>query len=125
MTSWTIDELNRIEAADELEIAPERSDGSLRKPTTIWIVRSGDDLFVRSYRGEGAAWFRAAKASQKGHISANGVDKDVTFVPETDPGVNDQVDAAYRAEYSRYGATFVDPMVAEAARASTLKLTPR
>ena len=50
---------------------------------------------------------------------------DVTFVDEADPGVNDQIDAAYRAKYRRFGASYVDPMVADGARAATLKLAPR
>ena len=37
MTAWTKDELSRIDAADELEIAPLRRDGTLRNPTTIWV----------------------------------------------------------------------------------------
>ena len=46
-------------------------------------------------------------------------------MPETDPAVNDQIDAAYRAKYERYSATYVDPMLAPEARATTLKLIPR
>jgi hypothetical protein len=41
MIAWTTDELDRIDAADELEIASVRSDGTLRAPTTIWVVRLG------------------------------------------------------------------------------------
>jgi hypothetical protein len=125
MTAWTGDELARIGTADELAIAPLRPDGTLRNPVTIWVVRHGDDLYVRSYRGPGGAWFRGTQARHEGHIRAGGVDKDVTFVTETDPAVNDQIDAAYRAKYHRYSGTYVDPMVAPAARATTLKLVPR
>jgi hypothetical protein len=125
MTAWTTDELAAIDAADELEIAPHRIDGTQRPPVTIWVVRTGDDLYVRSYRGGGSAWFRGAEVSHEGHIRAGGVDKDVTFVDETDPGVNDRIDAAYRAKYRRFGASYVDPMVAERARTATLKLVPR
>jgi hypothetical protein len=46
-------------------------------------------------------------------------------VPETDPTVNDQIDAAYRSKYRRYGGTYVAPMLAPRARAATLKLLPR
>ena len=51
MAGWTSDELNKIGAAEELEIATVRSDGTLRKPVTIWVVRVGDDLYVRSVNG--------------------------------------------------------------------------
>jgi len=54
MTSaWTPDELDRIGAAEEVEIAPRRADGTLRSAVPIWVVRVGDELYVRSWRGLG------------------------------------------------------------------------
>ena len=44
---------------------------------------------------------------------------------KADATVNDAIDAAYRTKYHRYGARYVDPMVAPAARAATIKLVPR
>ncbi|MEZ4863833.1 MAG: DUF2255 family protein [Caldilineaceae bacterium] len=124
MTSWTSDELNRIGKAEELEIAPLRRDGTLRNAVPIWVVRVGDDLYVRSYKGQGGVWFRAAQASHAGHIQAGGVEKEVAFVEETDPGINNQIDAAYRTKYGRY-PQYVAPMVTATVRATTIKLTPR
>ena len=43
MNQWISDELARLGAADELEIAPPRPDGTRRKPVTIWVVRVGDE----------------------------------------------------------------------------------
>ena len=37
MTAWTNDELDKIAAAEELEIASLRRDGTLRKAVTIWV----------------------------------------------------------------------------------------
>jgi hypothetical protein len=125
MTAWTSDELDKIGKAKELEIAPLRRDGTPRSPVTIWVVRLGDDLYVRSYRGRTAAWFHGAQVRHEGRIRAGGVKKDVTFVEETDPGINDQIDAVYRSKYRGYGARYVDPMVAADARAATTKLVPR
>lgn len=42
MAAWTNDELTQFGDAEELEIAPERRDGTLRNPVTIWVVRTGD-----------------------------------------------------------------------------------
>jgi hypothetical protein len=125
MTAWTGDELDRIGTADELHIASLRPDGTLRNPVTIWVVRHDDDLYVRSYRGPDGAWFRGAVAGREGHIQAGGVDQDVTFAEVTNPAVNDQIDAAYRAKYHNYSRTYVDPMVTPTARSATLKLVPR
>jgi len=111
MSTWTADELNKIGNADELRLATARPDGSLRNPVTIWVVRHGDDLYIRSYRGPGGCWFRRARERRDGRIQAGGVDKDVTFA-DSDHGLDDHIDAAYRAKYGRHSGTYVDPMVA-------------
>ena len=125
MTTWASDELDKIGKAEELEIAPLRRDGTLRNPVTIWVVRFGDELYVRSYKGSVGSWFRAAQVRHEGWIRAGGIEKDVTFVEETNPGINDQLDAVYRTKYRGYGAQYVDPMVGAGARATTIKLVPR
>lgn len=124
MSAWTVDELNKIGSAEELEIAPRRRDGTLPKPVTIWVVRVGDELYVRSYRGPGSGWFRGVQVRHAGRIQAGGVEQDVAFVAEADPAINDQIDAAYRAKYGRY-PQYVAPMLTPAVRATTIKLTPR
>ena len=124
MTTWTSDELTKIGTAEELEIASLRRDGTTRNPVRVWVVRIGDDLYVRSWRGRTGAWFRGTQVRHEGHIKAGSVQKDVTFV-DADPGLNDQIDTAYRTKYRRYGGQYVDPMVATEARAATLKLVPR
>ena len=125
MTTWTSDELHKIDAAAALELASARPNGTRRSPVTIWVVRVGDDLYVRSWKGRTGAWFRATQVRREGHIKAGGVDKDVTFVTETDGTIDAQIDAAYRAKYRRHGGRYVDPMVAPEARAATIKLLPR
>jgi hypothetical protein len=39
MTTGTSDELDKIGNAEELRLATECSDGTLRSPVTIWVVR--------------------------------------------------------------------------------------
>jgi hypothetical protein len=41
MSTWTSDELSRIGATEELQLASARRDGTLRKPVTIWVVPYG------------------------------------------------------------------------------------
>jgi hypothetical protein len=124
MTTWTNDELNKIGTAEELRITSLRTDGTLRKPVIIWVVRLGDDLYVRSVNGRTSGWFRGVQTHHKGHIRAGGVEKDVTFVEETDPEINNQIDAAYLTKYRRY-PQYVAPMVTPDVRAATIKLVPR
>jgi hypothetical protein len=122
MSAWTADELARIDAAQELEMAPVRRDGTLRRPVPIWVVRAGHDLYVRAAYLDGSGWHRVVRASRRARIRAGGVEKDVT-VEDAGDAVNDQVDAAYRSKYGRY-ASIVDSITDAAHRATTLRLVP-
>jgi len=124
MSQWTEEELERIGAAEELQLASVQRDGALRQPVTIWVVRVGDALYVRFYRGRDSAWYRGVQVRHEGRIEAGGVEKDVVFVEERDPAINAQVDAAYRAKYRRY-PQYVAPLLTDDARATTLRLAPR
>jgi hypothetical protein len=123
MSAWTPDELARIGRATELEIASRRADGSLRSFVTIWAVRAGDDIFVRSAYGYDNPWFQRAMRSGTGRIRAGGIERDVTFdVPG--PEVMEAVTAAYHAKYDRYGPSIVGTVVSAEAVRSTLLLEP-
>src|SRR5437763_17131374 len=100
MTDWSEDELRRIAAAEELQIAPVRGNGELRRQTTIWGVRTGDGIFVRAAYGSGSGWHRVARSSRRARIWAGGVEKDVEL-EDADPSVLDAVDVAYREKYGR------------------------
>jgi hypothetical protein len=122
MGAWTEDEIQRIAGAQELEIAARRSNGALRKPVPVWVVRVGDDLYVRSAYGPGSSWYRAATASREGHVAAGGVERDVAF-EDADRDLIERVDAAYGDKYSQY-ASIVDSLKAPEIRATTIRLVP-
>ena len=124
MTTWTDDELNKIGTAEELRLASLRRDGTPRRKVIIWVVRVGDDLYVRCVNGRQGAWFRGVLTQLKGHIWAGGVEKDVNFVEESNPDINVEIDEAYLSKYRRY-PQWVAPMVTSEVRAATLKLLPR
>lgn len=123
MPGWTNEELDAIGAAEELDLASVRRDGSLRSPVIMWVVRDGDDVYVRSVNGRGSSWFRGALNRHEAHIRAGGIERYVSLV-ETD-AANDPIDAAYHAKYDRRYASIVPSIVAPEARAATLKLVPR
>jgi hypothetical protein len=125
MSIWTSDELNSIGKAEELQIASLRRDDTLRNSVTIWVVRIGDDLYVRSVNGRSSAWFRGVQIRHEGHIRAGGVEKGVAFVEEPDSNINDQIDAAYATKYRRYAASIISHINSTEARATTIKLVPR
>jgi hypothetical protein len=123
MSAWTEDELRAVGTGTELRISTRRHDGTLRPPVPIWVVRVGDGIYVRSYKGTGGAWFRRVSALGTAHIRAADVDRDVT-VSLTGTAARAEIDEAYRAKYARYGRAYVEPMTADAAAATTLLLAP-
>ena len=124
MTKWTRDLLDKFGKAEEVQIASVRPDGKLGKPVTVWAVRVGDDLYVRSVRGRNSHWFRGVQERHEGRIRAGGAQQDITFV-EADPDMNDEVDTAYRAKYRRYAGSILNSVLTPEARSATLKLVPR
>lgn len=124
MTAWTTDELNKIGKAEELHIASLGKDGSLRSMRIIWVVRVGDNLYVRSVNGRTSDWFRGVQSRHEGQIRAGGVVKDVTFLEVTDENINAQIDAAYADKYRRY-ASIIPSINSPTAREAGIKLVPR
>ena len=116
MTTWTADDLDALDGRDEIGVASTRTDGSLRPFVTVWFVRVGDELYVRSAHGPENGWFRRAVASGEGRVRGGGIERDVTFeVPG--PEVHETLDDAYHAKYDRYGTGMVRTVVSpDAAR---------
>jgi hypothetical protein len=124
MSEWTTADLDEIGSADELEITTRRADGSLRGYVPIWVVRVGDELFARSWRGQAGAWYRHARQRPDGRIRVGSTERDVSFdVPQTTP--DDAIDRAYRAKYGRYGDAYAGPMIGPDAKAATVRLNAR
>jgi hypothetical protein len=123
MSDWTTAELAGVDGADELDVASYRPDGTLRPYVTIWTVRSGDDVYIRSAYGPENGWFRRAKDSGTGRVRVAGFEKDVRF-DEPDDDVHDDLDAAYHTKYDRYGPRIVGAVVGPALTEATLRLDP-
>jgi hypothetical protein len=124
MTQWQSDHLDKLGRAEEVQIASARADGTLRKPVTVWAVRHGDDLFVRSVKGRSGPWFLGTQQTHEGRIRAAGVQQDVTF-GDADPATESEIDGAYRTKYRRYAGSILNSVLTPEARASTIKLVPR
>jgi hypothetical protein len=124
MTQWTSEQLDKFGEAEEVQVASVGRDGKLRKPVTVWVVRQGDDLYVRSVRGRSGHWFRGTQESHEGRIRAKGVQQDVDFV-DADHDIADEIDAAYRTKYHRYVGSILNSVLTPEARSSTMKLVPR
>ena len=122
MDSWKPDDATAIISAEEVQVRTRRPDGTLGRPTTIWVVGEGDRIFIRSTNGRTAAWFRGASATGSGQVVARGTAYDVSFIEADDDDLA-AVDAAYRAKYGRY-ASIVDHLAEVGPRAATLQVHP-
>jgi hypothetical protein len=123
-TAWPARELESIGAAEEIELASRRPDGSLRPYVTMWVVRAGDGLYVRSAYGPDNPWYRRALASGVGRIRAGGTERDATFTPAA-PEVQDGIDAAYHEKYDRYGPRIVGSVTGPGSHPVTVRLLPQ
>lgn len=121
MAAWTSEELDRVGQAEELQLATRRRQGGLSRYVTMWVVRVGDDLYVRSAYGPDNPWYRRARAAGAGRVRADGVEHDVTFAG-AGPVVQGDIDAAYHAKYDRYGTGIVGHVTGPDAHALTVRL---
>jgi hypothetical protein len=124
MTVWPARDLESIGAAEEIGLASRRPDGSLRPYVTMWVVRAGDGLYVRSAYGPDNPWYRRALASGAGRIRAGGTERDVAFAPAS-PELQDGIDAAYHAKYDRYGPRIVGSVTGSGSHPVTVRLVPQ
>jgi hypothetical protein len=121
---WTEAELAALAGTEELRLAVRRPDGELSRFVTVWVVRAGNDLYVRSAYGPDNPWYRRARASGSGRLRGGGVEKDVRFAP-VPPDVHPALDAEYHRKYDRHGAAVVGTVVGPQVRELTIRLAPR
>ncbi len=123
MPTWNPTELATIAAEREIEISSLREDGTLTKPVTIWAVRVGEDLYVRSVRGDAGGWYKAAERRHEGRIEADDTAVDVAY-EDAPHHLDDEIDAAYKEKYG-YPSSPVDSITTDAAQATTVRVVPR
>jgi len=115
-------ELQQINKADDLKIAPFRADGiSYGTPTWVWVVVVDSDLYVRAYNGKSSRWYQSAVQQKSGRIHAAGMVKNVRF-EIVSGALLYKIDAAYIAKYS--GNQYLPPMLSKHTKAATIKILP-
>jgi hypothetical protein len=123
MPTWNPTELATIAGEREIEISSLREDGSLTKPVTIWAVRVGEELYVRSVRGDAGGWYKAAERRHEGRIEAGDTAVDVAY-EDAPHHLDEEIDAAYKEKYG-YPSSPVDSITTDAAQATTVRVVPR
>jgi hypothetical protein len=124
--TWSEEQSERISAAEELEIAAERTDGTMPRRVPIWVVCVDGRVYVRTWHRRDTGWFGQVVASGRARISVPGLEADVTVedVREDDADQRARVDDAYQEKYGHYGRSTVHRMITDDAAASTLRLAP-
>jgi hypothetical protein len=102
--SFGTDDLARMTAAEEIQIETQAPDGPAHK-ATIWVVVDGDEVFVRSWTGPDARWYREARANSAVAIHVDGKRLPATAIPANDPDSIERVSAGYRAKYAPGSST--------------------
>lgn len=124
--AWTPEQLERIDAAEELQIASRRADGRLRGWVPIWVVAVDGQVYVRTWHRRTTGWFGHVLTEPRARVRVPGLEADVV-VEDVGAGPGElrtTVDQAYRAKYARYGHTTIGQMISDPAAAATLRLIP-
>jgi hypothetical protein len=113
--------LHHLAEVEEIRIGVRRPDGSTRS-IPIWVVKVGDDIYVRSVRGPKGGWYRRLRANPEGEVRDGEHRHPVHAEAVTDAGTLDQVTRAYA---TKYGASpFVRPLLGAPSVEATLRLDP-
>lgn len=119
--SFAHDDLWQLAATDEVEIETQAPEGAVHR-TTIWVVVDRDEVFIRSFRGATARWYRDALANPAVAVDVQGKRLSATAIAATDPDSIERVSAALWAKYPKDPAT--KAMVAPDVLDTTLRLEP-
>jgi hypothetical protein len=120
--SFSTDDLERLAAAEEVEIETQAPGGPVHR-AVIWVVVDGDEAFIRSYRGHTARWYVEALANPAVAIHVDGRRLPATAIAATDPDAIERTSAALKVKYAHDPsslATMLEPAMLDA----NLRLEP-
>ncbi len=115
------DDLRLIAATREVRIETGLPDGPVHS-AIIWVVVDGEDVFVRSWLGERARWYRETRADAEVTLIAGERRIRATAVSATDPESIRRCSAGFLTKYRN--SKSAQSMVAEDILDTTLRLEP-
>lgn len=121
VTTWTTEELARLDRIGEVRVAGRRDDGSPRTLVIVWHVVVDGQLYLRSVRGPEGGWYRGVTRYSEGFLSFDGQNRAVTY--RRDSSRDAEVDAAYVAKYGTGSPTRA--ITNDLSKQTTLRVEPR
>ncbi|MGH2473759.1 MAG: nitroreductase/quinone reductase family protein [Candidatus Limnocylindrales bacterium] len=116
--AFSDDDLDRIDRTEEVEIETVASDGAVHR-TVIWAIVDDGSVYVRSYRGPDARWYREALANPAVALHVDGRRLPATAIPATDPASIERTSQGLVRKYHD------DPATPRMIRPEVLELTLR
>jgi hypothetical protein len=114
--------LRHLDGELETPIETYRPDGTPRR-TIIWVLVDGDDVFVRSWKGDRGYWFQSAtEPHAKVALIVDGRRVPVTVVPATDPESVERCSRQLERKYPH--SESLPDMLREEVLGTTLRLEP-
>ena len=115
------DVLARLASARTIRIETQAPDGPVHR-TTIWAVVNDHRVFVRSWKGATARWYREALANPAVAIHLGRERLPATAIPAGDPDSVERCSAGLAEKYA--GDPSTPAMLAESILETTLRLEP-
>lgn len=124
ITHWQSQQLTNFADADDFRVSPFYDDGkTYGTPTWIWSVVVDGHLYIRAWNGLSSRWRRSAVQQRAGRMYLAGANYEVGFVEVDSADLNNQIDQAYQKKYAN--SLYLDSMIQQRARVSTLEVVPR
>jgi hypothetical protein len=118
---FSAQELDLLAETEEIRIETTRSDGTTRT-TIIWVMTDGDDVFVRSVKGDRGYWYQRAVERPTVALIVGRQRIAATAVPAHDEDSIARCSAAIQRKYA--GIPGEKPMLAPRALPTTMRLEP-
>lgn len=114
-------DLERIDRTTEVVIETQPPSGEPHR-AAIWAVVADDRVFIRSWKGAEAQWYREIQANPAAALLVDGQRYRVTAIPATDPDSIERTNESLRRKYAGDPAT--ERMCREEILDTTLRLEP-
>lgn len=89
--------------------------------TVIWVAVDGEDIYVRSVRGEAGKWYQRAKAEPEVMLGVGDDRYGFKAIPAADP---ESIEAASEALRRKYRGKSLEMMLLPETLGTTLRLQP-